>query len=739
MPIRPPALDDRSFDDLVADLVRRIPAHTPEWTSPREGDPGRTLIDLFAWLGDTILYRANLIPERQRLAFLRLLGAGMRPATPAWGVVQVSIDDQAVTAPTTLPLYSLIATPQPFETTGEVTVFAVDGPCYIKRKTTDAEAKHLRSLLPDLKDLYGVQGDPVGYVTTPVFAGGAAEPAGRDIVADTLDGCLWFALLAPKPLAASVDDALSALGGVGANRRQLLSIGVSPALAPSSDFASSFTDVGVRARIPHIWEVSCSQGDGTVYLPLDVLSDTSVGLTQPGVVRLLLPGKDDMGAPTNDVLQQVAAGVGDRPPRIDDPTVAARLVCWVRLRPDPTANVTSLSLAWAGINAVGIEQRQSLGRQTIGQGTGASGLQLPLGADSVDPVTLAIEVEEEEGMRPWRQVPDVAAAGRDDRVYSLDPEAGLVAFGDGVRGMVPSAGATIQVASMRAGGGAAGNLPAGTLKTITAPPGAPRLKVSQPLATFGGADFEALADAEVRIPAQIRNGGRAVTSADYQELALRTPGAAIGRVEVLPLFKPQQRRTDVPGVVSVMVLPARNGLDPPAPRPDRPTLETVYAWLDQRRPLATELYVIGADYVPLGISAAVELADVTQREAVLNAVSDAIRLAVWSLPPGGPDGTGWPLGRAVDDRLIETAIARVPGVLDVAPVLLFGRRTGETQWRALPPDTTGRIRLPLLSWQLPELLMLAVTDAASASPTLPPANGIVGAGGIAVPVVPETC
>src|SRR5436305_1975939 len=40
MPIRPPALDDRSFDDLVTDLVRRIPAHTPDWTNPREGEAG---------------------------------------------------------------------------------------------------------------------------------------------------------------------------------------------------------------------------------------------------------------------------------------------------------------------------------------------------------------------------------------------------------------------------------------------------------------------------------------------------------------------------------------------------------------------------------------------------------------------------------------------------------------------------------------------------------------------------
>ena len=92
MPIRPPALDDRGFNDLVADMLRRVPAHTPEWTDLREGDPGRTLIDLFAWMGDTILYRANLIPERQRLAFLRLLGRPLRAAEPAVGLVQVTID-----------------------------------------------------------------------------------------------------------------------------------------------------------------------------------------------------------------------------------------------------------------------------------------------------------------------------------------------------------------------------------------------------------------------------------------------------------------------------------------------------------------------------------------------------------------------------------------------------------------------------------------------------------------------
>ena len=90
MPILPPGLDDRRFDDLVEDLIARIPAHTPEWTNPRLGDPGRTLIELFAWLGDTLLYRANLIPERQRLAFLSLLGIGLEPARAATGIVSLS-------------------------------------------------------------------------------------------------------------------------------------------------------------------------------------------------------------------------------------------------------------------------------------------------------------------------------------------------------------------------------------------------------------------------------------------------------------------------------------------------------------------------------------------------------------------------------------------------------------------------------------------------------------------------
>src|SRR5215217_5345505 len=103
MPIRPPALDDRGFDDLVEEVLARIPAHTPEWTNPVPGDPGRTLVELFAWLTDTLLYRVNLIPERQRLAFLRLLGVQMRAARSARTLVSVAFDAPENTASQFLP------------------------------------------------------------------------------------------------------------------------------------------------------------------------------------------------------------------------------------------------------------------------------------------------------------------------------------------------------------------------------------------------------------------------------------------------------------------------------------------------------------------------------------------------------------------------------------------------------------------------------------------------------------
>src|SRR5205807_1872829 len=52
------------------------------WTDHNVSDPGVTLIELFAFMVDVLLYRLNKVPDRDYLKFLELIGARPRPAVP---------------------------------------------------------------------------------------------------------------------------------------------------------------------------------------------------------------------------------------------------------------------------------------------------------------------------------------------------------------------------------------------------------------------------------------------------------------------------------------------------------------------------------------------------------------------------------------------------------------------------------------------------------------------------------
>lgn len=70
-----PRSDDvntRACQKLFDDALKRIPAHGPEWTDDNESDPGVTLVELFAWLAESLLFRANNIPERDRTRLQRI-------------------------------------------------------------------------------------------------------------------------------------------------------------------------------------------------------------------------------------------------------------------------------------------------------------------------------------------------------------------------------------------------------------------------------------------------------------------------------------------------------------------------------------------------------------------------------------------------------------------------------------------------------------------------------------------
>lgn len=73
-----PNLDDRTYDDLVAEALELIPQYFPEWTDYNPSDPGITLMELLAFFFETSLYSLNRIPDRSLEHFAGLVGVTRR-------------------------------------------------------------------------------------------------------------------------------------------------------------------------------------------------------------------------------------------------------------------------------------------------------------------------------------------------------------------------------------------------------------------------------------------------------------------------------------------------------------------------------------------------------------------------------------------------------------------------------------------------------------------------------------
>jgi hypothetical protein len=73
MPLQLPNLDDHGYNDLMAEALALIPTFSPEWTNYNPSDPGITLVELFAYLTDMLLYRLNRVSDENTRKFLKLL------------------------------------------------------------------------------------------------------------------------------------------------------------------------------------------------------------------------------------------------------------------------------------------------------------------------------------------------------------------------------------------------------------------------------------------------------------------------------------------------------------------------------------------------------------------------------------------------------------------------------------------------------------------------------------------
>lgn len=779
MTIQIPVLDDRSYDQLVAEARARVAVHTPEWTNLNASDPGITILELFAFLTDNLLYRSNRIPEANRLKFLTMLGIALQPPTPGRGLVTVTNGKGALAPSLPLPAGTEVRAGQVrFATTTSLAVLPVTAQVYYKKPQADLDDETMARYQLIYQTFLDSDTTSLSFyqpVRLDEPAAGKPDPVVDlgDAMNGTIDRSLWLAIMAPKN--ADTDTVRRAVAG------QTLTIGVYPASQVSGvslrpqQIGSAKVNPGLVIEIaaPET-DPSGLSGPGFGIGPARYTrlqpSYAEPVLDSPGVVQVSLPAYERLLLWAFDPEEE---GTEDYPPRLDDADVTSRLLTWVRLRypplpdepdvedqppadgatgpacaegrccePDPgTISVDrgpSGRITWVGVNAARVAQTVEVGRESLGLGTGTPYQSLaltntPVVSDGPEHPFL-LEVRDASGWVAWDEIDDIYAARPDEQVFTLDRASGRLTFGSGMAGRRVPRGEPVR-ASYSFGGGLDGQVPIGALTRSVALPGG--FTITNPVPTWGAGNGENAADGEAAVTGWLRHRDRLVTSDDFSDLTRRTPGVDLGRVEVLSLFNPESLNNQAPGMVTVLVVPRSDALRPGAPSPDRQFLQSVCRWLEPRRLITTELHVRGPLYQPIWVSVGIVTLPGQVPTLVEQAVATAVRAFLSPLTgglaePGAALGTGWPLGVAVRTRDIEAIATRVPGVRYVDSV------------RMAAAYTEGAVVSPLEQVLLAGLQLPDATVFVGSGPAADPADLIgssqpVPPSTVPVPVVPPTC
>jgi len=681
MTLELPAIDNRTYQQLLDEMIARIPVHNPEWTNWNDADPGITLLQLWSFMGETLLYRSNLIPERNRMAFLRLLGYGLQPAQPATGMVSF-VNKRGPLEPVVLPADLEVAAGKiPFRTENGLAALPIETRAYMKQRASISveDQADVDEQYEALYESFTAPGTTFEYYETTAVDWSVAAREPVDL-SSAVDGALWLAVLARQG-----DDLDSVRERI---QNQVLSLGIVPAVdddtkvLPPGISDPTATRAGLEFHLPNtatpLSEVAAERV--ATYVPLPSTADGDL-LSAPGIVQLELPARAALAMwqldPTED-------GVGAFPPFLEGDD-AERLVTWIRIRAAGSSSTStagaqgSVRLSWVGANAATVVQRTRVPLETLGRGTGKPDQTVQLANTPVLLETLRLTV----GGQVWMRVDDLATAGSEVEmvggsstmladpverinVYSVDRQSGLVRFGDGIKGRRPPDGSAI-AASYDYGGGRDGVVAAGAITKGTALPAG--IKVTNPVATWGGDEAETVQRAERSIAGYVRHRDRLVTSSDFADIVERTPGIDLGRVEVLPLYHPTLGDVPSPGVVTLLLIPKYDPVHPETPEPDQFFLDAVCEYLDPRRLLTTEVHLRGPAYVDIWLSIGMEALAGRDLAIVRESVKADVKSFLSPLS-GGVAGTGWPLSTDVERLEAWAVAARVDGVAKVTGVLL---------------------------------------------------------------------
>jgi predicted phage baseplate assembly protein len=600
MPLPTPELDNRRFADIVAEARALVPRYTPEWTDLNESDPGMTFVQLYAWMTEMVLYRLNQVPALNYVKFLELIGVRLQPAQAARAELTFTPVDPPTTPVTIVPRGTRVA------------AAAADGGPPVVFETDEA----LQALGPTLAAVLSYDGFSYTQLTSTNAAGNQGfDPFG------------------PR----ARDDSALVLGFDFAGdfpRVQVnLMVRVSATNPPPDGVHCDLSEDEIAPPAQLVWEY----WDGGVWALLALDKDETRAFSRSGHVYLQVPELRlkklvlaDLADPLYWLRARVTRSTYDRAPRLD-----AVL-----------------------LNTVAATQAQTVTNEVLGGSDGMPNQVFQVFSTPVLPGTLVLEIDEGDGFRSWREVEDFFAAGADELVYTLDAATGTISLGDNEHGHLAvanpgNAGANVVARTYRFGGGKAGAVPAGAITQLqSAVDGIERVTNLRP--AEGGRDEESLDDAGTRAPRELKTGSRAVTAEDFETIARLTPGATIRRAIARPLVHPSFLDVQIPGTVTVVVVPDTAD-DIPNPMPSEATLRTVCAHLNKHRLVTTEVYVVGPRYQKLKVAANVLVRGSADLGLVRAAIDQALTRYFHPLQ-GGEDGLGWPLGGEIFYSLVYRTV-----------------------------------------------------------------------------------
>ena len=730
-----PNLDDRRWVDLVEEGRALIPFNAPDWTDHNIHDPGITLIDLFAWIAEMDIYQLNRITDDHKRKFLALIGLRPLPPRPARAVLSLTLQDGA--APLRLPTSvefegnDLFNRRARFRTLNAVTLISSqieavqvqdqNGPHDMTQRFERGEQINLFGDDPAPGAIFYLGFNrrlPVRRPVSLFFTVGdftaMAEERARLLEENELTRCRPF-----DP---------SQVCGTSARHLPLLRR---------------------RDKIPHhslrlIWEYRTRRGN---WRALDELAgevrDETRAFTLNGRVILKIPGM--MSAQSLGSLKQnlyylrcrMAAGAYDAAPALrnlalnavmaeqavptgtelkiaedakvegTEPQVGKRSSFLFQLNEQGEISRLRFIKREAGVPAFRIlkyEQAAGQNKGSLGfeaallpQGSGEPLQQRTLPESDVVASSLSLFTLEQESWRKWSLKFDLDASDSRAKDFLLDAGRGVVTFGDGERGRVPPKDAPF-FAAYQTTRAEAGNLDRGAVKSLADnlhnramvkrfdEVKARLTEVTNSIPASGGSPPETLAETTLRALELMQTQTRAVTLADYESLAMNTPGVRLARASARANLHPGFPCYTATGVVTVIILPY---LPSDKPFPSAGLRRAVAAYLTRRRVIGTRVEVVAPTYLEVTVRAQVKATLGTDKGSLQIRVREALERFFHPLW-GGPNASGWPFGRDVYRSEVLQTIDETTGVDNVLSLELIAG-TNEPQCGNICVGLTGLV------------------------------------------------